>query len=46
MEPSKKDDNQDWYDEVYFDSDQESENEDETMGIGLIGEKKKKPSKK
>jgi hypothetical protein len=35
-----------WYDEVYFDSDQDSDQEEESPGIGLMGtQQKKKPSK-
>lgn len=41
----KKTENKDeWYDEVYFDSDQDSE-EDYAGGIGLMGQQKKEPSK-
>lgn len=36
-------DDKDYYDEVYFDSDQESDQE--TAGIGLINSKPKKTSK-
>lgn len=42
MESSKKDNDQDWYDEVYFDSDEDSENEEGSAGIGLMGKKKNK----
>ncbi|KAI9275233.1 E2F-associated phosphoprotein [Helicostylum pulchrum] len=54
MEPEVPDNkptknNQEWYDEVYFDSDQDSEGEYEG-GIGLMGQQKKtqinKPKKK
>lgn len=36
--------NQEWYDEVYFDSDQDSEEEYEG-GIGLMNQQKKTESK-
>jgi hypothetical protein len=40
---STKNKNEEWYDEVYFDSDQDSEKEEEpSPGIGLMGEKKQK----
>lgn len=43
---STKNKNEEWYDEVYFDSDQDSEEEKEgpSPGIGLMGEKKQKKS--
>lgn len=43
MEDKAKEKNEEWYDEVYFDSDQDSEEED-SPGIGLMGKQKKKPS--
>lgn len=42
MEEKPKEKNEEWYDEVYFDSDQDSE--EESPGIGLMGKQKKKPS--
>lgn len=44
MEPVHKtqDKNEEWYDEVYFDSDQDSE--EDSPGIGLMGKQKKTPS--
>jgi hypothetical protein len=46
MEPEVADDQREgeWYDEVYYDSDQDSE--EETIGIGLPGQKQKPKSSK
>lgn len=42
MEPelAANQDNEEWYDEVYYDTDQDSE--EETIGIGLPGQQKVK----
>lgn len=42
VENKEEPSNKDYYDEVYFDSDQESE----SAGIGLMGKSKKESSKK
>lgn len=43
METKPEDKKEEWYDEVYFDSDQDSD-EEESPGIGLMGKQKRNPS--
>lgn len=46
-QPKSQQKDEEWYDEVYFDSDQDSEQEEEerSPGIGLTVKQKNKPSK-